>query len=120
MMLVALGGALGAVGRYLIGNWLPSEAFPWGTLTVNLVGSLLLGALACAVTVHGLMSEDAMLFLGVGILGAFTTLSTYSVDTIRLYEAGTWTPLAGYVLATAVVGPLLALAGWKAASAALA
>jgi len=112
LLLVAAGGALGAVLRYLVGNWLPSEPFPWTTLSVNLVGSILLGGLACAAVSHEMVSEQVMLFLGIGILGAFTTLSTYSVDSIRLYQNEEWAALAGYVLATSIGGPVLALLSW--------
>ncbi|MDP7000956.1 MAG: CrcB family protein, partial [Candidatus Poseidoniaceae archaeon] len=80
LLLVALGGAMGAVLRYMVGNWLPSEPYPWSTLGVNLVGSLALGALACAAVSHEMVSETTMLFLGIGVLGAFTTLSTYSLE----------------------------------------
>ena len=112
LLLVAAGGALGAVLRYLVGNWLPSEPFPWTTLSVNLVGSILLGGLACAAVSHEMVSEQVMLFLGIGILGAFTTLSTYSVDSIRLYQNEEWAALAGYVLATSIGGSVLALLSW--------
>ena len=112
LLLVAVGGALGAVMRYLIGTWLPSEPFPWTTLTVNLVGSVILGALACAAVSHEMVSEQMMMFLGVGILGAFTTLSTYSVDSVRLYQEAEWVALGGYVLATSLGGPILALLAW--------
>ena len=112
LLLVATGGAIGAVARYLVGLWLPSESFPWTTLTVNLVGSMILGALACAAVSHQVISEDLMLFLGIGILGAFTTLSTYSVESIQLYQDDEWVALGGYVMATSIGGPLLALLSW--------
>ena len=112
LLFVAAGGALGAVLRYLVGNWLPSEPFPWTTLSVNLVGAILLGGLACAAVSHEMVSEQVMLFLGIGILGAFTTLSNYSVDSIRLYQNEEWAALAGYVLATSIGGPVLALLSW--------
>tara|TARA_B100001123_G_C15209843_1_gene986780 strand:- start:106 stop:483 length:378 start_codon:yes stop_codon:yes gene_type:complete len=112
LLLVAAGGAIGAVVRYLVGLWLPSEPFPWTTLTVNLIGSMILGALACAAVSHQVISEDLMLFLGIGILGAFTTLSTYSVESIKLYQDAEWAALGGYVLATSIGGPILALLSW--------
>ncbi len=112
LLLVAAGGAIGAVARYLVGLWLPSEPFPWTTLTVNLAGSMILGALACAAVNHQVISEDMMLFLGIGILGAFTTLSTYSIDSIQLYQDGEWVALSGYVLTTSIGGPILALLSW--------
>ena len=59
-----------------------------------------------------MISEQMMLFLGIGILGAFTTLSTYSVDSIRLYQNEEWVALVGYILATSIGGPILALLAW--------
>lgn len=113
LLLVALGGAIGASLRYGIGLWLTSDSFPWATLTVNLVGSLIIGSLTCAAVVNGVLSEEVTLFAGVGLLGAFTTLSTYSVDSIRMYQAEAYSQLAGYILATSIGGPLLALIGWQ-------
>lgn len=84
-----LGGAIGATGRFLIARWLfhPDELLPWGTFTVNVVGSLLLGILF-AYAQQKMMGETLKLFLMTGVLGAFTTFSTYSVETIYLLEAG--------------------------------
>ena len=113
ILLVALGGAIGAVLRYLVASLAPTEGFPWGTLSVNLVGSFLLGCLACAVTIYGVMSNDMMLLLGVGVLGAFTTLSTYSVDTIHMFESEMWAQLFAYIFSTAIIGPILAYGGWR-------
>ena len=75
-LLVAMGGAIGAVLRFYISETLPSEAFPWATLSVNLVGSFLLGVVMAA-TVSNVLGETQALFLGIGVLGAFTTMSTF-------------------------------------------
>lgn len=115
LLYVAVGGALGAVLRYLIGNWLSTEQMPWGTLTVNLVGSLLLGALMGAAASNEAISKEMVMFLGVGVLGAFTTLSTFSVDTINLWKDGRISTALLYAISTSVLGPLLALLGWIAA-----
>ena len=111
-MLVALGGALGAVLRFYISESMPDADFPWATLSVNLVGSLLLGAVTAA-TLTNALSEPQALLLGVGLLGAFTTMSTFSVETIALMEAGQWRLAGTYVVVSAVIGPLLAWVGWK-------
>ena len=111
-MLVALGGALGAVLRFYISESMPDADFPWATLSVNLVGSLLLGAVTAA-TLSNALSEPQALLLGVGLLGAFTTMSTFSVETITLMEAGQWRLAGAYVMVSAVIGPLLAWVGWK-------
>ena len=111
-MLVALGGALGAVLRFYLSESMPDADFPWATLSVNLVGSLLLGAVTAA-TLSNALSEPQALLLGVGLLGAFTTMSTFSVETITLMEAGQWRLAGAYVVVSAVIGPLLAWVGWK-------
>ena len=81
---VALGGALGSALRYAVGIWL-AGSFPWGTLLVNVLGSLLLGALAALG--EGL-SPSGRLLLGAGLCGAFTTFSALSVETLRLAQDG--------------------------------
>lgn len=87
---MAVGGALGAVARYAIGGWVQGNAFfPYGTLAVNVAGSFILG-LVMAGTHAGFVSNDARLFLGVGLLGAFTTFSTFSFETFRLIENQEW------------------------------
>ena len=111
-MLVAVGGAVGAVLRFSISEATPDTGFPWATLSVNLVGSLLLGLVAAA-TLASTLSESQTLLLGVGLLGAFTTMSTFSVETISMVEAGHWRRAGTYVFASAVLGPVLALVGWK-------
>ena len=95
-----------------------SEGFPWATLTVNLIGSLLLGVMTAAVAASTL-SETQALLLGTGILGAFTTLSTFSVETATLYDEEQWSSLLGYVASSALGGPLLALVGWRVGSSVL-
>ena len=111
-LLVALGGAAGAVLRFYISEALPSEAFPWATLSVNLVGSFLLG-IVMAASLANVLGEAEALLLGVGVLGAFTTMSTFSVETMMLIEDGRWRTAGIYVMASAVVAPLLAWFGWK-------
>jgi CrcB protein len=84
VLLVALGGAVGAVARYGVGLWaVRFEAAPWGTWVANAVGCLLIG-----VAIPAVRDDSARLALVVGVLGAFTTFSTYSADTVLLWEAG--------------------------------
>ncbi len=109
--LVALGGALGAIARFGVSTLLPRIAFPWHTLAVNLVGSFVLGALFLD---HG-MEHNARLLVAVGFLGAFTTLSTYSVESIELWREGTPRLAIANVVANGLGGPLMALAGWRVA-----
>jgi CrcB protein len=86
VLLVAMGGALGAVARYGVGvaasRWF-GLAFPWGTLAVNVAGGLAMGLLAARV---GPEQEALRLALGVGVLGGFTTFSAFSLETVRLME----------------------------------
>ena len=90
---VALGGALGSVARYAVslgaGRWL-AAAFPWGTLIVNVAGSFAIGLLAALVTADGrpTLGTDARAFVMIGILGGFTTFSSFSLETLNLARAG--------------------------------
>ncbi|MEM7703675.1 MAG: fluoride efflux transporter CrcB [Pseudomonadota bacterium] len=92
--LVALGGALGAVGRFQLGRAVthiigPNTGFPWGTLSANLLGSLAMGLLVGWLARHsGAESESLRLLLGVGLLGGFTTFSAFSLEMIVLIERG--------------------------------
>lgn len=111
-LLVALGGAIGAVLRFYVSETIASETFPWATLSVNLVGSFLLG-IVMAATVSNVLGEAQAMLLGIGVLGAFTTMSTFSVETVMMMEDGRWRTAGIYVATSAMVGPLLAWLGWK-------
>lgn len=88
---IAVGGALGAVARYAIGTAWPHgpDAFPWATFAINAAGCLLIGALMALLTeVAGRPHRLVRPFLGVGVLGGFTTFSTYTVDAQHLISTG--------------------------------
>ncbi len=105
---VAAGGAIGASLRYgatLLFARSESGAFPWHTLGVNVVGAFALGLLM-ALLPEGDAAEQWRLFLGVGVLGGFTTFSTFSFEALSLAQHGSWGPAAGYVLGS--VGAALA------------
>ena len=112
--LVALGGALGAALRYAVSEFFSSDSFLYATLSVNLVGSFLLGILAVGLA-QNLLSNNMALLLGTGVLGAFTTMSTFSVETIQMFDQGDSTSAMAYVLITMALSPVLALLGWKLA-----
>lgn len=107
-----LGGAIGAGARHLVGKttlaWLGPN-YPWGTLAVNLIGGFLMGLLAGGLLKFGQNGEQMRLFLGVGILGGFTTFSAFSLDTMLMFERGDWLTALGYILAS-VIGSVAALA----------
>lgn len=110
MAQVALGGALGALARYGVGlaaGALWPGGFPWATLIVNILGSFLMGL---AVVWVGVRPGWAP-FLMVGVLGGFTTFSAFSLDVVRLMEAGQLARAAGYAGASLVVSVLALLAG---------
>ena len=84
---VALGGALGAVGRYLVGLSLKTASgFPWATICVNILGSLLMGLVIGWLSRQNGGSDALRLFVAVGILGGFTTFSAFSMDLFTLLE----------------------------------
>jgi len=91
LLFVAIGGALGAVLRYSISsgvyNWF-GRAFPYGTLVVNVIGSLAIGLLSVLLIEKFNVSQDIKLGLVVGVLGALTTFSTFSWDTVDLLQQG--------------------------------
>ena len=103
---VALGGALGAVLRYLVGL---AVAFPMGTLAVNVLGSFLIGLVWVIFAARGLQAW--LPFVMTGVLGGFTTFSAFSLDTLRLVEAGRITAAGGYVLGSVVLSVLACFAG---------
>lgn len=109
---VALGGALGAVSRYTLASWLTNlsdKAFPYGTLSVNLIGSFAIGIVYVLFVVNQ-SSESAMRFLlMVGFLGAFTTFSTFSLESLHLLQDGRLMAFFTYVGAS-LTGCLLATA----------
>jgi len=106
---VMIGGALGAGARHLVGQAMLARlgpGFPWWTLSINIVGSLLMGLLV-GVLARGDGSDTARLFLGVGVLGGFTTFSSFSMEFWLLFERGQTGQASAYVLAS-VVGAVLA------------
>ncbi len=100
---IALGSALGGVGRYWCSGVIArhiGETFPWGTLTVNVVGSLLIGLLATVSEPDGrlLMSTTLRQFFMIGVFGGFTTFSSFSLQALNLVRDGQWIPASLYIL----------------------
>ena len=112
---VALGGALGSVSRYLLGTWTQSLSksidFPYGTLTVNLIGCFVIGFLSQLAESRGAFTSESRAFVFIGILGGFTTFSSFGNDTINLLRDGeTFNALAN-IGANVIVGLLLVWLG---------
>jgi CrcB protein len=107
---VALGGVLGAIARYGLGRaWpTPAGAFPWTTFAINVSGCLLIGLLLVRLLDAGSAHPLWRPFLGTGVLGGYTTFSTYAVDARVLVDEGHVALAAGYVVGT-VVAALLAV-----------
>ena len=114
-LIVAAGGALGAVARYGVGmlaGRLGASHWPWGTLTVNIVGGLLMGALTGWLAFRGgLQAESIRLFAAVGILGGFTTFSAFSLETALMIERRQFALAGGYVAASVVLSILALFIG---------
>lgn len=113
LILVMAGGALGAGARFLLGRWTLQQfgpAFPWGTLAANLLGGLAMGVLVGWMARHGHGGEGWRLFLGVGLLGGFTTFSAFSLEAVNMIERGAVGMAAFYAFASVVgaVGALFA------------
>ncbi len=93
VLLVGLGGFLGAVARYGVGSLVQARwgGLPWGTLVVNVVGCFLIGALSRLAEARGGFTDETRAFLVIGVLGGFTTFSAFGWDTLHLLEQrGAW------------------------------
>lgn len=112
--LVLLGGSIGAPLRYLTDVVLQARHdtfFPWGTFTVNVVGSLVLGVTAASVSVAG-APVWVQTLVGTGFCGALTTFSTFGYETYRLFEDGSWWEAGINIAASLAAGAIAYLLGW--------
>lgn len=112
---VALGGALGSVSRYLVGTWVQTASksidFPYGTLTVNLIGCFVIGFLSQLAESHGAFTPESRALVFIGVLGGFTTFSSFGSDTLNLLRDGeTFNALAN-VGANVILGLILVWLG---------
>jgi len=111
---VAAGGAIGATGRFLVGRYMFSlmgPGFPWGTLTVNTLGSFLIGCVAGAVATKYSLSHAWQGFLIIGVLGGFTTFSAFSLEVALMIEKHQLQTAALYALGSMFIGVLALFAG---------
>ncbi|MGV3466069.1 MAG: fluoride efflux transporter CrcB [Heyndrickxia sp.] len=112
--LVAIGGFFGAISRFSLSNLIKSKTsstFPFATLTVNLVGSFLLG-----IIIGANLANTWGLLLGTGFMGAFTTFSTFKLENIILHSNKNWKTLISYLVVSYTFGILLAFFGMKLGS----
>jgi CrcB protein len=114
VLAVALGGALGSAGRYLLAGLVMRAlgvTFPWGTLAVNVIGGLAMGVLVEVMALAWSPSPTLRAFLTVGLLGGFTTFSAFSLEAALMIERHAWGPAIGYILASVVASITALFAG---------
>ena len=114
ILVVGAGGFVGAVARYTVSGWVhrvSDTALPVGTLVVNLVGCLIIGALMAWVEVREALSPSTRLFLTIGLLGSFTTFSTLGYETYEMLRSGELRQALLYIVGSAVLGLFAVAAG---------
>jgi CrcB protein len=119
LLAVGLGGAAGAVSRYAATGWIQSLSggfFPWGTLAVNVVGSLTLGFVLVWLQAT-VSSAELRELVTIGFLGSFTTFSTFSYETVAMLRDGEWLRAGGYTTGSIVLGAVAVAVGALLASA---
>lgn len=106
MIVVGLGGFIGAVCRYLIGLIPINEVtvFPIKTLIINIVGCIVIGIITVAATKNNALNPQVLLFLKVGVCGGFTTFSTFALETAELIKNGNSLMAFAYMLGSVIVG----------------
>lgn len=114
LVLVGLGGFLGAIARYLVDGWIAERAgaaFPFGTLVVNLSGAFVLGLLFALTVERGLLPETIRPPVFIGFIGAYTTFSTLALESWRLIESGSYGPGIANLVGSTVLGIVAVVAG---------
>ena len=118
LLWIGLGGALGTIARYGLSTWCQQRfgaGFPVGTLAVNAIGSFLLGGIMHVGSTTDLLSPMVRLALGVGVMGGFTTYSTFNYETFRYFQTGAWVTGILNVLVTVLGCMVAGLLGFLAA-----
>jgi len=103
LALVVLGGGFGSGARYLVGGWVAQavgSAFPYGTIAINALGSFLISAVMYLGLTAGAISPDLRLLLATGVMGGFTTYSTFNYESLAFFQQGAWLLGALNILAT--------------------
>ena len=114
-LLAAVGGAVGALARWGIAETMPGAGWPWATLLVNLTGCLLIGVLLGVMALRSAQADYPRTFLGVGVLGGFTTFSAFTLETLDLARTGAVLTAGGYVVVSVGGGVLAVALGLRAA-----
>lgn len=117
-VLISVGGAVGTACRYGLSLWagrVLGAAFPYGTLLANVLGSFLLAVVMQLGSGREVLGTDARLILGVGVMGGFTTYSSFNLEVIKLAEGGMIGRAAGYMAGTMVLCLLSGAVGWYSA-----
>ena len=113
LLVVGLGGAFGAVSRYVTSGWIQGQTdgfFPWGTLAVNVIGSVILGFMMVWLQSTA-SSAELRALVTVGFLGSFTTFSTFSYETVAMLRDGDWWRAGGYTAGSVVLGLVAVVLG---------
>jgi len=111
---ISLGGVLGANARYLLGNWVAARygtSFPYGTMLINVSGSFVIGFFLVLITERFVVHPNWRLFFAVGFLGAYTTFSTFSFESITLIQGGSWLLGLANIIGSVVLGLVAVLTG---------
>lgn len=114
LLAVAIGGAVGAVARYKTIGWVAQAAgpgFPWGTAAVNVVGCFLMGVLAEVGAQRQVLTPELRALLAVGVLGGFTTFSSFALDVATLWNRGDLLPAGAYIAASTALSILALFVG---------
>ncbi|HEX3943234.1 MAG TPA: fluoride efflux transporter CrcB [Rhizomicrobium sp.] len=113
LVAVALGGAIGSLARYFVASAVqsPVTQFPWGIFVVNVSGGFLMGIIVELSALKLNISPELRAFLTIGVLGGYTTFSTFSLDSALLIERGAWASAAAYMAGSAILSVLALFAG---------
>ena len=113
-LVISLGGVLGANARYLLGNWVAARygtSFPYGTMLINVSGSFVIGFFLVLITERFVVHPNWRLFFAVGFLGAYTTFSTFSFESVALIQGGSWLLSLANMVGSVALGLVAVLAG---------
>lgn len=113
ILLIGIGGFIGSILRYILGGWIQNSFvnFPVGTLAINTIGSFFLGLIMYLSEYQGFFSNETRIFLTIGILGAFTTLSTFGYESFRLLDDSKLTFMAINIVSTVLFSMLAVYSG---------